>query len=993
MASCRLTPVELPSAPIGTHPAILSRYLGQVARRVLVFKAARALSVSLAVLAACLLLCAFLSGPFVGGLGAVLVWSALLSCALVLGGIALGNLSQLRGPRRARLLNLYDRGLAARVQSAAELIDRSNGSSALVAAYGEQVARELSQLPITRAAPAPLYFRATLLTAWLVTALCVALFAYNGSALSGLYALTHPARADQDGTPVGLWVASVEARVTGPRHLGLATQTLSNPAQIETPAGSRIELRIKPRFDVERAVLALSSRALPMTREANGDHTLSFTAAEGGALTLRAYVDEHWLSDSAPRKLVVISDGAPTITLDAPVADADVGASEPVPFLFRATDDHGLGSIDLVVQNGRGRERRVHLQGFEQDGTLSHEGNTYVTPSDFGARPGVALTVWLEARDRDRFDGPHVGRSVTRVLRVGGEQDPEGAPIGLMTRTRDLAVDTLGDRLERAPAEKASATKDRTDAMRGKTRNLLKTLESLTDAYGKLDRQDATGASFRDMVRRISRIDRDEREHRRSSNVTKLARLDASMVTELEDDILWLSDLIGRAKLSDASRVLERLEATRARMRQLLAELKASSDPERRRALLEEIARARGELSELSSRLSEARGDVPSEFVNYDALKAQMQDDPLSAMEKALESGDIDAAERALAQLDQQLEGLKGGLGEGQQAFADARLAPRNRALEQARAEVANLERAQKSLANETQRLAQGASDRASEDGEFRAQADALATEAERLEQRARDLGKGRSPSAVAEAQANSAQRLRDARDALKHGDAHEAQSMAERAADELGMLAGEMNMESQMFPGANGARARTAQEASELARDVAKFSQAVRDASPQGQAAELSEQESEKLRQKAPSQRSLGEQAERVAKEAEQGAGRSVGDGLGRAREAMQRAAQAMEQGESGEAQAHQRDALDRLEELNQELSREQQATGEGRSAGTGENDGESGMGDERVAIPQGGEDTRRKDLRRRVLDARRAKAPDSFSETVERYYQEILR
>ncbi len=985
--------MELPPAPTGAYPAILSRYLGQIARRVLVFKAARALSVSLAVLATCLLACALLSGPSVGGLGAVLVWSALLSCVLVLGGIALGNLSQLRGPQRARLLRLYDRALAARVQSAAELIDRSNGSSALVAAYSEQVARELEQLPISRAAPMPLYFRSTLLSAWGVTALCVSLFAFNGSALSGLYALTHPARAEQDGTPMGLWVESIEARVTGPRHLGLATLTLKNPAQIETPAGSRIELRIKPRFAVERAVLALTSRALPMTRESNGDHTLSFTAAESAALTLRAYVDERWLSDSAPRKLVVTVDGAPSIVLDAPAADVDVSASEPVPFVFRAKDDHGLGSVDLVVQNGRGRERRVHLQSFEDDGTLSHDGNTYVTPSDFGARPGVALTVWIEARDRDRFDGPHVGRSAARVLRIGGEEDPEGAPVGLMTRARDLAVDTLGYRLEREPAEKAAQAKDRTDDLRGKTRSLLKTLEVLTNSYSKLDQADATGGALRDMVRRIGRIDRDEREHGKQSDVSKLARLDASMVTELEDDVLWLSDLIGRAKLADASRVLERLEATRARMRQLLEELKASSDPERRRALLEEIARARGELSELSNRLNEARGDVPNEFVNYDALNAQMQDDPLSAMEKALEAGDMDAAERALAELDQQLEGLKGGLGEGQQAFADARLAPRNRALEEARADVENLARAQKSLANETQRLAQGASERATDDAAFRAQANALAAEAERLEQRTRDLGKGRSASAVAEAQANSAQRLRDARDALKQGDAHEAQSMAERAADELGLLAGEMSMESQMFPGPDGARSRTAREASELARDVAKFSKAVRDAAPQGAAAQLSEEESEKLRQKAPSQRSLGERAERVAKEAEQGAGRSVGDGLGRARDSMQRAAQAMEKGESGEAQAHQRDALDRLEELNEELSREQRATGEGRAAGEGQGEGETGQGDERVAIPEGGEDSRRKDLRRRVLDARRAKAPDSFADSIERYYQEILR
>lgn len=983
--------MDVPKAAHLPEPAILSRYLGQLARRVLIFKAARAVSVSLSVLALCLLSCALLSGPSVGGLGAVLVWSALLSCALILGGIALGNLSQLSGPRRARLLNVYDRALAARVQSAAELLEHQNGSGDLVQAYSSQVTAELSALPLHKASPPPVYFRSTLLSSWLITAACVALMTWNGSALSGLYALTHPARSDEDGTPIGLWVAHVQAKVTPPKHLALPERNLTDPTVIEAPAGSRIELTITPRFDIERAMLALTLRSLPMTNEKDGRHTLSFTAAESSDLTLRAYIDDRWLSDRTARKLVVIADGAPSIALEAPATDLDTNESEPVPFVFRVSDDHGLGSVDLVVQNGRGRERRVHLQSFEEDGMLSHQGNTYVTPADFGARAGSALTVWIEARDRDRFDGPHVGRSAARILRIGSQSDPQGAPIALLTRTRDLAVDSLGDRLEAEPPRKGSELKTRSDKLRSRTRELVQTLDVLTTAYQKLENAAETAGALRDMLRRIGRLDHDERDYARDQDISKLVRLDESMASELEDDIVWLSDLIGRAKLSDASHVLERLEATRARMRELLNELKNSSDPERRKALLEEIARARGELSELSHKLSEARGDVPREFVNYDALEEQMQEDPLTEMEKALESGDIEGAERALAKLDEQLEGLQGGLSQGEQAFAEARMGPRNQALEQARAEVENLARAQKGLANETQRLSQGASERASEDAEFREKANALANEAAELERRARELGKGKNPPSMAEAQSTSAQRLRDARDALQQGDAHEAQSMAERAADELGMLASEMTMESRMFPGPDGSRGKTAREASELARDVAEFSRQVKENSPRGGAPELSPEESEALREKAPSQRSLGEQAQRVARESESGAGRSVGDGLGRARESMQRAAESMERGDASEAQAHQRDALDRLEELSQELAREQKASGQGQ--GRGQEDGESSLGDERVAIPEGGEDTRRKDLRRRVLDARRAKAPDSFAGSVERYYQEILR
>jgi hypothetical protein len=58
-------------------------------------------------------------------------------------------------------------------------------------------------------------------------------------------------------------------------------------------------------------------------------------------------------------------------------------------------------------------------------------------------------------------------------------------------------------------------------------------------------------------------------------------------------------------------------------------------------------------------------------------------------------------------------------------------------------------------------------------------------------------------------------------------------------------------------------------------------------------------------------------------------------------------------------------------------------------------ESEGEGGESnqDERVAIPKDGQDARRKDLRRRVLDARRAEPPRAFERAVDRYYQEILR
>jgi hypothetical protein len=425
-------------------------------------------------------------------------------------------------------------------------------------------------------------------------------------------------------------------------------------------------------------------------------------------------------------------------------------------------------------------------------------------------------------------------------------------------------------------------------------------------------------------------------------------------------------------------------------MRELLEQLKRTSDPARKAELMAEIARARAELAELAKKLSQAQNDVPSDFVNYEALAEQASQDPLADLERALESGDMEAAERALAELDEQLAGLEDGVSSGGEAYADARFSPRSAAARKAQSEIRELSRAQKQLSNETGRVADSARARGAEDEAFKEQADSLAHEAEALEKRTRGLEAGRMQPAVSEAQAAAAQRLRDARDSLRRGDADEAKQMAERAADDLGALASEMSLDARMHSGADGSRSDAAKKAQQLSRDAAKFSEAVKKIAP-GEPEDLSSKEQADLRGQAPQQKALGEAADKVGRELED-APPSVSQGLSRARESMQRAADALEEGDVREAEAHQRDALDQLGELNEELSRSQKASSRGKHSREGDG-GEHMSSDEHVTIPTNGDDPRRRDLRRRVLDARRARTPTPYSRAVDRYYQEILR
>jgi hypothetical protein len=969
---------------------VLSRFLTRTGRRVFAFKLVRGLGFGLALGLFSLLVFAIAIGPSVGVLGAALSWSGLVLLCVVSTAIGVGRLEELSGPRRALLLTPYDPRLSQRVRSAAELLEAPNGSPELVSEMLTSVTTELSTLPFATLVPRPRYWGRMLLSSLSVALVCAALLYAREDVASGLYAMTHPLTGPDQRGGRGLWVLSVRARVTAPRERGGQRVELTDPTRLEVPEGSIIELLVRPRVRIERALLRIGERTLPFTSSEAGSE-LKLTAETSGTLSLLARVGDTWVEDPTARSLVVEQDAAPEVLLDAPLADVNAAADEPVSFVYRARDDHGLSGIELVLEFGPGRQRRVRLLSLsEESRTREHEGNADVVPSAFGVRSGQTMAVWIEARDSDAYGGPNVGRSPVRTITVGTAEEGRTVPIELLTRARDGAIETLADRLEAELPNRQGEAQDRTTKLGKSTREFVRTLGVLEKTYQGEHRESPTTLTLRDMLKRVSRLLRDEKSASESRDMREVRRSDEALVRELEDDILWLSDLLGREKLSSAATAIERLAATRARMEKLLAELKKTGDPARKAELLAEVARARAELSQLAQRLAEAQSDVPADFVNLEALKAEASNNPLDEMEAALKRGDLAAVEQALAKLDADMRDMQQGVEKGSESFASARFAPRNEAIERARGELSELLKTQKQLAGDTERIAEKARARSEEDPKFKAENKALEERAEALEKRVRKLADKKFHATEAEAQAGAAQRVRDARDALHQQNPREAQAMAERASEELESLANELSMDARMFPGPDGKRFDDARAAQELAEESQQLADEIGRNAPRGSSS-LSDDESETLKKKAPGQRGLSEKTDELGQKMRENGPPGLSDGLGRSARAMKKATSALEQGDVREAEAHQRDAVERLNELNEQMERQGKA-GKPRA---NESEGEGGESnqDERVAIPKDGQDARRKDLRRRVLDARRAEPPRAFERAVDRYYQEILR
>src|SRR5690606_11756392 len=96
----------------------------------------------------------------------------------------------------------------------------------------------------------------------------------------------------------------------------------------------------------------------------------------------------------------------------------------------------------------------------------------------------------------------------------------------------------------------------------------------------------------------------------------------------------------------------------------LLAELRRTDDPETRRSLLETAARAQARLRELAQRLAEMATQVPSDFMNMEAMDATESEDALARLREAVDRGDLDEAESQLAALQRQIDALARSLGD-----------------------------------------------------------------------------------------------------------------------------------------------------------------------------------------------------------------------------------------------------------------------------------------------------------------------------------------
>lgn len=983
-------PPPRPRAP-RTDPSVrVERGLRSLRFGVRLIFGLRALVMGLAAAAVAFAVAATIAGPVSSVVGATVGWALVGIATIAAAWLGWRPASAFRAGAVSRLFATTHPPLVSATRSVIELANDRTAGRELVEAHAARVADAMAGLRLRRLWPWPSLRSWGVLVALLALLTSAAVLFSVDRARSGAYALTHPGARAEEGTRVASVVGASRASIRFPAYMDRADEERTDVERLEAPLGSAIRLGFRPLIPIHEATLEAPGQLSPFTEGDDGWWTAPFVIRESGVLAIEVRDrNGRTLREASRRTVVAIADEPPTVVLETPEEDRMVDLAESVPLAFDARDALGVVQIDLCIRTPGGTIERRSLQSFEPPVPF-HRGRTRIAPVELGARPGDAITFWIEALDSDDVSGPNVGRSAERTLRVASEATRREAFAADLREVLDASLHTLADRLERPVPEERADARDRDEPLARSTERYLDGLQVLAEG---------TDDSFDPSVLRAMRREAGRQRAKESQSLggSEAQREEANdaMVELLEEQALFLADLLGRARLQDAAALARELEELRREMRSLLSELRRTDSPEAREALMAALARARARLSELEQRIATMGEDVPQEFLNLDSLETPEAQDALTDLRGALEENDLDAAERALTALEQRIDALAKSLGQAGESYGEARFGPRQEAMAEALDRLAGLEAEQRQLAERTQAVRREAAGRAlgAAGAEAREAARTVAARAREAASALDELPREVLSPSDEENLDRAQQRLRDTAAALETGDLGEARRMAAEAEREASRLARDLEVSAMMFSGREGRTAGAAQQARRASDSVRGMGRALDEALPR--VADFVEERQSRQMEADSDRQGLarevaGELGEQFGSEPD-GAPLSPegAEVMERVGERMNDAQEALRRGDPLGASRSQQEAARDLTELREKLERQSQS----QSGGGGEGGQAQPDYRRRVRIPEARDDEEAARRRRRILDAMRDRAPEGYEGAVRRYYEELLR
>jgi hypothetical protein len=952
--------------------------------------AVRIVAAAAAVGLASFVLVAWVLGPMTPLVWLCIGWAAVFGMTTGAVAWSIQPLLKLRGHGALGLVAVGQPSLLSPLQSAYELQSERGFSRELVVAQRVRLLRSLDDSPARKFIP----WR-WLLQPALAATLVLAAFAWWSldfdRAAAGRYALLNAQIGEVEGTRTSHVVARTAADLLFPDYMGRTAEHMDDADRLVVPRGTSVEYTISPIGDAARVVLELPGRHVEAKRV--GDQFVaSFVADTDGPLEVHVESARgERRVDHRARSIQVQLDEPPQVTLLAPNEDIVVEGRQPVVLEHHSTDDHGVQELTLIIKLPSGEHLRRAVLTPSDDPETEHYEETTVHLEEFSLAPADAVTVWLEAKDGNRVDGPGVGRSAVRTLTLASEITRRRDRIVELEKLLDTLLATLAVRLETPLSKKLKEALRRRNASMIHYNGVMSLLAHVGDHRGP-----RTIPLLLDMKKRLDRMHKREAAlYAANAEPLFRARYDRNIVTELENDALLVADLISEARLNDAAEIAREMQQLRSEIASLIGEVRRGMTPELHRALMAALDRAERRLDALRQQLREVMRYVPGEFVNRQSQQADESTDALRSVREALESGDLDAAEAALMRLDQTIEAMTQALAQSEDSLVEARFGPRERALMKATDTIRDLEVEQQRMANKARRAGEKALERVA--GKETSLASEIRGELEKIADDVEELLGGVNEDALgpyeSSLQGRAGERLNDFRKALEGGDLGEALSMANRLAQAANALAKDLELSAMMFRGRGGQTA----DAAAQSRQAAARAQDLRDAA-QGAvpdiAGALTPKERQQLGKQAERQSDARQAAHQLARKLREEVGgvpvsEEAAEQLESIERPMQRAARALEEGDPLEANKQQDAAADQLRRLRQHLEAQRR-----NSRGSGGKDkGKGTRSQQRVEIPTGRSKADELAWRRRVLDAMNGAPPEGYQQAVDDYYERLLR
>jgi Domain of unknown function (DUF4175) len=839
-----------------------------------------------------------------------------------------------------------------------------------------------------------------------------------------------------------------------PQYTGLPPRVEEGTAgDLRGPRGTEVRLSARADRDLTRAYAVVNGAAVALSAEGPGNRALSgsLTLLSSGTWHLR-YTDAKGrsIAEGPTRPVEIQADQPPLAQVDDPKQiEVEVDPLAKVPLSWSASDDYGLSRVQLVFQRAGEAQQRIDLTppstpGATPGGQAKRQRGIYGWEmAPLRLRAGDKVSYFIEALDNDAVDGPQRGVSQTHVLKVFSAAEHHREALLKATQLWERLVALLADRLEEKPVPARGtegalawygplAQKDR-DALAlvsemGRTgREMLKDKLSPKPVARALRYVQSSLGPF---VQRtsIARAPLSRGTLAREGSVRLFGLALGNEAREEEKDVLYLADLLDKARIDDMQELSRELAQSRRELARLAEKLRRAPDAAAKKELLAEVQRLRERVQELMQRMAEMAKGIRDEHLNEEAVEAVQKEQDLmsqlSDIQRKLQSGEVDAALKDLDKLSAQLEQLEKGLQEKASGRSKREYAEEGRKLKEAASQMSKLKEREQALEKRTQKLRretrEGAEKRFSEKGGKELARKLLEKVAQAKKALKEVDPKVASGLGMEESLEAAEGRVSDLSRALEAGDYDEALDQVQRGLRAVDGLQARLSIEDQFAhrsPGFSrdpGGVRRALKGASGAVAPLSEVAAQLRDALPrEGQG--LSPEAQRELRAQQGEQRAIKEGMQGVRdKLSEVGKkmpifGPAHEQMLQEAQDGMAQAEERLGQGEPRGAQAGEAQALDKLSQFEKAME-EMAKGGKGGSAGSpmpmpwGEpqgqgdepgdeeaNDGETSK--ERVEIPDAESSRGPQEFRKNLLDAMKQKAPDKYQERVKQYYEELVK